>query len=179
MSRLSRASTSRRSTRVAARLALVTTATAALGLSVASPADAQLITHRDLSYAMALTIATGAHDACKAMGYATSVVVVDRGGLTMVALRGDNAGLHTMENARRKAYTARTFRMTTEAYVKGMKDHPVRYQQITLPHIIAINGGVPIKAGNDTIGGVGLSGSPGKDEQCVNAGLAKVKQYLQ
>jgi uncharacterized protein GlcG (DUF336 family) len=45
--------------------------------------------------------------------------------------------------------------------------------------VIAINGGVPIKVGNDTIGGVGLSGSPGKDEECVNAGLEKVKQYLQ
>jgi uncharacterized protein GlcG (DUF336 family) len=152
---------------------------AALWVTLAAPADAQLIERRDLSYAMALTIATGALDACKAMGYATSVVVVDRGGETVVALHGDNAGLHTMENARRKAYTARTFRMTTEDYVKGMKDNPVRQQQITLPNIVAINGGVPIKVGNDTIGGVGLSGSPGKDEECVNAGLAKVQQFLQ
>ena len=30
-----------------------------------------------------------------------------------------------------------------------------------------------------TIVGVGLSGSPGVDEKCVNAGLEKVKQYLQ
>jgi uncharacterized protein GlcG (DUF336 family) len=45
--------------------------------------------------------------------------------------------------------------------------------------VIAINGGVPIKVGNDVIGGVGLFGSPGKDEECVNAGLEKVKQQLQ
>jgi uncharacterized protein GlcG (DUF336 family) len=152
---------------------------AALALTLAAPADAQLIQRRDLSYSMALTIATGALDACKAMGYATSVVVVDRDGETMVALHGDDAGLHTMENARRKAYTARTFRTTTAEYVKGMKDNPVRQQQITLPNIIAIDGGVPIKVGNDTIGGVGLSGSPGKDEECVKAGLAKVQQFLQ
>ena len=37
----------------------------------------------------------------------------------MVALRADDAGPHTMENARRKAYTARTFRMTTEEFVKN------------------------------------------------------------
>ena len=43
-------------------------------------------------------------------GYGVSVVVVDRAGDTIVALRGDKAGPHTMENARRKAYTARTFR---------------------------------------------------------------------
>jgi uncharacterized protein GlcG (DUF336 family) len=29
------------------------------------------------------------------------------------------------------------------------------------------------------IGGVGLSGAPGKDEECVDAGLEKVKQQLQ
>jgi uncharacterized protein GlcG (DUF336 family) len=53
---------------------------------------------------------------------------------------------------------------------------PVRREQTTLPNVIAINGGVPIKVGNDVIGGVG---SPGKDEECVNAGLDKAKQFLQ
>jgi uncharacterized protein GlcG (DUF336 family) len=45
--------------------------------------------------------------------------------------------------------------------------------------VIAINGGVPVKVGKDVIGGVGLSGSPGVDEECVNAGIDKVKQFLQ
>ena len=154
-------------------------ATAALALSFALPVSAQLIPRRDLSYSMALAMATGALDACKARGYAVSVVVVDRGGDTMVAIRADDAGPHTMENARRKAYTARTFRMTTEAFLQEMKTRPVRREQTTLPNVIAINGGVPIKAGNEVIGGIGLSGSPGVDEECVNAGLEKVKQFLQ
>jgi len=145
---------------------------------VALPAQAQLITHRDLSYPMALSMASGALDACKARGYAVSVVVVDRGGDTMVALKGDGAGPHTMENARRKAYTARTFRMSTQQFIEDMKTRPVRREQTTLPGVIAINGGVPIKVGDDTIGGIGLSGSPGVDEECVNAGSEKVKQYL-
>src|SRR5262249_13815829 len=160
------------------RLAAVACA-AALAVAAADPAAAQLIPRRDLSYSMALAIATGALDACKAMGYATSVVVVDRGGDTMVALRGDDAGPHTMENARRKAYTARTFRMTTKAFIEEMKTRPVRREQTTLPNVIAIGGGVPIKGGKDVIGGVGLSGSPGVDEPCVMAGLDKVKDELQ
>jgi len=96
----------------------------------------------------------------------------------MVALRADDAGPHTMENARRKAYTARTFRMTTDAFVKEMATRPVRREQTTLPNVIAISGGVPIKVGNDVVGGVGLSGSPGVDEPCVMAGLDKVKDQL-
>jgi uncharacterized protein GlcG (DUF336 family) len=158
-----------------ARYALLAT----FALSISLPASAQLIARRDLSYPMALAMATGALEACKTRGFNVAVVVVDRGGDTMVALRADDAGPHTMENARRKAYTARTFRMTTQAFIDEMKTRPVRREQTTLPSVIAINGGVPIKVGNDTLGGIGLSGSPGVDEECVNAGIEKVKQFLQ
>ena len=161
------------------RIRMLLASTATLVTLIATPASAQLLQHKDLSLATALAIATGALEACKGMGYAASVVVVDRGGDTLVALRGDGSGPHTVENARRKAYTANTFRMTTEAFIQDMKTRPVRREQTTLPNVIAINGGVPIKVGNDVIGGVGLSGSPGKDEECVNAGLEKVKQQLQ
>ncbi|TMJ34779.1 MAG: heme-binding protein [Alphaproteobacteria bacterium] len=152
-----------------------------LGLTcaIAAPAHAQLLEHKDLSYAIAKTIAENALADCKARGYAVfSVVVVDRGGDTLVALRGDDAGPHTMENARRKAYTARTFRMTTEEYIKVLEANPGRRAQTTLPNVIAIGGGVPVKVGNDVIGGVGLSGSPGVDEPCVMAGMDKVKDQL-
>jgi uncharacterized protein GlcG (DUF336 family) len=151
----------------------------ALAVSLATPASAQLLERKDLSLTVAQTMANGALEACKAMGYAASVVVVDRGGDTLVALRGDGTGPHTVENARRKAYTANTFKMSTEDFMQAMKTQPVRREQTTLPSVIAINGGVPIKVGNEVIGGIGLSGSPGKDEECVKAGLEKAKQFLQ
>ncbi len=152
---------------------------AAAAAAMVSSARAQIVLHHDLGYATALTIATGALDACKAMGYAASAVVVDRDGETIVSLRGDNVGPHTVENARRKAYTALTFGMTTQQFIEDMKTRPVRREQTTLPGVIAINGGVPIKLGKEVIAGVGLSGSPGKDEECVNAGIEKVKDTLQ
>src|SRR5262249_12237964 len=147
--------------------------------AVPAPAAAQLLERKDLSYAIAHTVAENALADCKNRGYAVSVVVVDRGGNTVVALRADNASVHTMENARRKAYTAMTFKMTTADFIKDMATRPVRREQTTLPNVIAIDGGVPIKIGNDVIGGVGLSGSPGVDEQCVMAGMNKVKDQLQ
>jgi uncharacterized protein GlcG (DUF336 family) len=106
-------------------------------------------------------------------------VVVDRDGETIVAIRGDNAQPHTMENARRKAYTAVSFRVSTTDYAKRFADNnPVVRQQVTLPNVIAIPGGLPIKAGNEVVGGVGASGSPGVDEPCVQAGLDKVADQL-
>src|SRR5258707_7170489 len=158
----------------ATRLVLV-----ALACAVAAPASAQLLQRKELSYAIALTIAQAALDDCKARGYATSVVVVDRGGNTVVALRADNASAHTMENARRKAYTAMTFKMTTADFIKDMATRPVRREQTTLPNVIAIDGGVPLKVGDDVIGGGGRSGSPGGDEPGGMGGVKKGKDHLQ
>jgi uncharacterized protein GlcG (DUF336 family) len=152
---------------------------AILALALAAPAGAQLLVHRDVPYAVARTIVETAIESCKSRGWNTSAVVVDRDGQTIVAMRGDNAGPHTMENARRKAYTANSFRQTTAEYAKKYAaNNPVVMQQVTLPNVIAIPGGVPIKVGDEVIGGVGLSGSPGKDEECVQAGLDKVAGQL-
>src|ERR1700722_18931062 len=153
---------------------------ASLVAVAAAPAQAALIMHKDLSYSVAKAIGEAVIAACTAKGYPESVVVVDRDGEMLVAMRGDEAAPHTMENARRKAYTAMTFKQTTADYAKKLNDgNPVVRQQITLPNVIAIPGGVPIKAGDVVIGGVGASGSPGFDDDCVNAGLDAVKDQLQ
>jgi uncharacterized protein GlcG (DUF336 family) len=49
-----------------------------------------------------------------------------------------------------------------------------------VPNVVGVGGGVPIKVGTETIGGVGVSGAPGseKDEACANAGIAKVAGSL-
>jgi uncharacterized protein GlcG (DUF336 family) len=150
-----------------------------LAAAVATEAQAQLLTHRDLSYPMARTIAETAIESCGAKGYPVSAVVVDRAGEVIVALRADGAAPHTMENARRKAYTALSFRMPTSDYAKRYADNnPVVHQQVTLASVIAIPGGLPVKVGEDVIAGVGVSGSPGVDEPCVQAGIAKVAAQL-
>jgi uncharacterized protein GlcG (DUF336 family) len=156
----------------------IAVAAAAL-VCLVTPARAELLAHKDLPLAIAKVIAETAIADCKAKGYAVSAVVVDRAGETLVAMRGDDAGPHTLENARRKAYTARSFRQSTTDYAKKFANNdPVVHQQVTLPNVIAIPGGLPIKVGNDVIGGVGLSGSPGVDEPCVQAGLDKVADQL-
>jgi uncharacterized protein GlcG (DUF336 family) len=151
----------------------------ALASGLALPASAQLLARKDLSYAMALTIAETAIESCKSHSYYVSAVVVGRDGETLVALHGDNASPITMENARRKAYTARSFRQSTADYAKKYAaNDPVVMQQVTLPNVIAIPGGLPIKVGDDVIGGAGVSGSPGVDEPCVQAGLDKIADQL-
>jgi uncharacterized protein GlcG (DUF336 family) len=165
---------------VVRRLSLSAILAAAAACTLAAPAGAALIMHKDLPLSIAKTIAEEAVAACAAKTYAVSAVVVDRDGETIVEMRGDNATPLSVENARRKAYTAMTFKQTTAEYAKKLLDpNSVAHQQVTLPNVIAIPGGVPIKAGDEIVGGIGVSGSPGVDEDCVNAALDKVKDQLQ
>jgi uncharacterized protein GlcG (DUF336 family) len=152
---------------------------AGLGLVFAAPADAQLLARKDLSLAAALTIATTAADLCKSQGYAVSVTVVGRNGEVILQMRGDNAPPHTMENSFRKAYSARTFRVPSGELVQRVKDNPTA-PFVHLSNVVAAQGALPIKAGDDVIGSVGVSGAPGgeKDEVCAKAGIDKAADTL-
>lgn len=137
-----------------------------------------LVTQRNLSLAMAKTIAEAALASCKAQGYNTAVAVVDRAGQVMVILRDEQATAQQAEMARRKAYTARMFRSTTLEFQKRTSD-PSYAAQRDIADILALGGGVPIQVGNDIIGGVGSSGSSQeKDDACAKAGVAAVAALL-
>jgi uncharacterized protein GlcG (DUF336 family) len=116
---------------------------------------------------------------CQKNGYRVSAAVIDRGGNLLAFIRDPIAGPHTAESSRRKAFTSATFGMTSAAFATltanpgaaGLKD---------LTGVFALAGGVPIKVGNDVLGGIGVGGAPGgeKDEACASAGLAKVADQL-
>jgi uncharacterized protein GlcG (DUF336 family) len=156
-------------------------AVAAIGIAVilSRPASAQgIVTQHTLSLAMAKTIAEGALAECKGKGFTTAVAVVDRAGQVIVILRDEQATAQQVEMARRKAYTARMFRTTTLEFQKRTND-PKYAAQRDIADILALGGGVPIQAGNETIGGVGSSGSTQEmDDACAKAGVAKVEQIL-
>jgi len=138
-----------------------------------------LVTQRNLSLGMAKTIAEATLAECKAKGFHTSVAVVDRAGQVMVILRDEQATAQTVEMARRKAYTARMFRITTMEFQKRTgNDTPIAAQR-DLTDILALSGGAPIQIGNETIGGVGSAGSNLEaDDACAKAGIAKVADLL-
>ena len=151
----------------------------AIALALASPANAQLLNHKDLSLATALAIATSASETCKGQGHRVTVAVIGRTGEIIVQLRGDDASPHTIENSFRKAFTARTFRTSSGEFGQRQKDNPPG-AALWLTNISATAGGLPIKIGEEVIGAVGVSGSPGgdKDEACAKAGLDKVADQL-
>jgi len=162
--------------RIALRVAGLSMMAAFMG---ASSASAQLLVHKDVSLAMATTIALTAIDTCKASGYNVSVHVLGRNGETIVALRNEKAGTNTFELSMKKAYTARTFRQPSGRFAENVGQNPVA-PQLMLANIVAARGALPIVIGDQTIGAVGVSGAPGgdKDEACAQAGIDKVAADL-
>jgi uncharacterized protein GlcG (DUF336 family) len=153
---------------------------ASVSVLVAGPAFAQAPQiEKNVSMVMAMAVMQGALDQCTKDGYKVSVVIVDKGGNVAASVRGDGTSPHTMEFARMKAYTARTRNQTSQQTMKQMEDPAFAFLR-QIPNVVGIGGGVPIKAGAETIGGVGVSGAPGgeKDEVCANAGIAKVEAAL-
>jgi uncharacterized protein GlcG (DUF336 family) len=157
----------------------VVAACAAL-VSAAHSAIAQgVVMQRNVSLSMAKAIAEATVAECKSKGFNTSAVVVDRAGQVLVILRDESASPQTAEMARRKAYTARMFRTTTLEFQKRTASDPALAPQRDVADILALGGGVPIQIGNETIGGVGSSGSSQEmDDACAKAGIAKVADLL-
>ncbi len=150
-----------------------------LACALSMPANAQLLDQKAIPAAMAMTVAQVAMETCKTNGYRVSVSVVGRAGELILQVRGDGTGPHTMENSFRKAFTSRTFRQPSGDFAKRYKDDP-QLSLVWLTNVVAAQGALPIKVGDDVIGAVGVSGAPGgeKDEVCAKAGIDKVADQL-
>jgi uncharacterized protein GlcG (DUF336 family) len=152
----------------------------ALGLMSSGSASAQAVLQaRLLSADAANAMVMAALAQCQKDSYRVSAAVVDRGGNLLAFVRDPLAGPHTAESSRRKAFTAATFGMTSAAFA-SLTGNPGAAGLKDLTGVFALAGGVPIKVGNEVLGGIGVGGAPGgeKDEACASAGLARVADQL-
>ena len=151
----------------------------ALAAPMAAPTHAAgVVSEKTLSLDLATAIAEGALATCRQNGWHVSITVLDRAAQIRVQLRDDGANLFTVENSYREAYTARNFNMPSKDFAKAAQTEPTRQAQATLPGVIALGGGLPIHSGDEIIGAVGVSGSPGKDDLCAQGGIDKVAEEL-
>jgi uncharacterized protein GlcG (DUF336 family) len=138
-----------------------------------------LPTHR-IPAALAAEAASEAVSACAKEGYRETAQVVDADGAIIATLRGDGAGIHSLDSALDKAYTAVSFKSDTLALGERAKEDAL-VSLAKLPHVMFLGGGVVMKLGDETIGAIGAAGAPGAklDDACARAGLDKIKDRLQ
>jgi uncharacterized protein GlcG (DUF336 family) len=148
--------------------------------SAASASSAETLTTHRIPAALAVEAASEAVSACAKNGYHETVVVMDADGAAIVALRGDGAGIHTLDSAHDKAYTAVSFKSDTLALAERAKGEDSIAPLAKLPHVMFFGGGIVIKLGDETIGSIGAAGAPGAklDDACARAGLEKVRDRL-
>ena len=139
-----------------------------------------LFTTQNLTPEVALKAAEAALAKCRTEGFQVAVVVTDRMGLPQVMIRDRYAGAHTPETARRKAWTATSFRTNTSDLVAvtaaGQPQSGVRQ----IEDAIMLGGGMLIDAGGSTVGAIGVSGAPGGelDDLCAEAGIAAIEEDI-
>jgi uncharacterized protein GlcG (DUF336 family) len=152
-------------------------------LAAAPIAQAQklLASYPSLTTAAALQAAQAALARCDKDGYTTAVAVVDRGGHALVLLRNPLAGPHTVHTASGKAFTALSFRTDTTEFAAmtqaGRSSSGVRQ----LPGVVAVGGGMMIRAKGSLVGAIGVSGAPtgDADDACAKAGVAAIGDALE
>src|ERR1700704_4253274 len=158
--------------------AAILTVSASINAWAADPLPTE--THKVLTAALAVEAAQAAIAACKAQGYNVTVTVADRGGVPKVVIVRDGPPGVGTEVTRRKAYTSAVQRVSTGDFTKRISAPNAFNPAVYDTQLTTGQGGVPIKVGEDTIGGIAVGGAPGgdKDEACAIAGIDKIKDRL-
>lgn len=160
---------------------LVTAAFALLFGQAASAEDKAMVSFKVLTPEVALELAQGALRKCRMDGYQVAVVVVDRFGIVQVAIRDQLAGAHTVSTARRKAWTAVSFRTDTETMADLTQAGKPQSGVRQVGGALMIGGGVPVQAAGAIVAGIGVSGAPGgkADDTCARAGIESIVDKLE
>jgi uncharacterized protein GlcG (DUF336 family) len=160
-----------------AALPLLITSLLVLTPSVQADEASPTINLKRLSLESANRVALGAIEACRKEGIQIGVTVVDRDGIVQVVMRDTIAAQITVPISRMKAYTAVNFNVATSVLQQTRSDSAIG----RIDGLVMSAGGVPIQAGGQLLGGVGVSGSPtGEgDERCAQAGVDKVIDDLE
>lgn len=139
-----------------------------------------LFTTQSLTPETALKAVTAAMAKCRAEGYQVSVAVVDRMGSLQALIRDRFAGAHTPETARRKAWTAASFRTNTADLVEPTQSGKAQSGVRHVSDALMLGGGMLIDAAGSSVGAIGVSGAPNgtADDLCAAAGIAAIEEDI-
>ena len=104
-----------------------------------------------------------------------NIAVVDEGNNLTAFARMDGAWLGSIDIAQNKAYTARSFDMSTKQLAPLAQPNQPLYgiEASNQGRLIVFAGGIPLEAGGQIVGAVGVSGgSVEQDHEVAEAGVA-------
>ncbi|OXS17048.1 hypothetical protein CGX12_01130 [Zobellella denitrificans] len=140
-------------------------------------AQAQTLDTAVLDTDTAQQLVTAGLNQCAKDGYHVTVAVVDRSGVLKALARHEQAGPHTVESARKKAFTAASMGGVTAELANNIADKPALFGLREMhPDLLILGGGVPVRVKEQLVGGIGIGGAPGGhlDQACAEAALNAV-----
>ncbi|EGS7662330.1 heme-binding protein [Salmonella enterica] len=144
-----------------------------LGKSAFAGQQAQ---YHDMPSAIANSLVSTALKICHSENKTGVVAVVDKGGNLVALQRDDNVGPHNTLAARKKAYTALSTKSDTRELAKKAASNPETQNLNTVPQLLLLGGGVPVKSGDMVIGAIGVAGTggPADDQHCAQEAIKQV-----
>ena len=99
------------------------------------------------------------------------IAIVDGAGQLVMLQRMDGAQYGSVDVARAKAETAALFRRSTKVFEDGVSAGGQGLRILSMPRVIAVEGGIPLILEDHIIGAIGVSGMrSGQDAQVAEAG---------
>ena len=134
----------------------------------------QTISINQISSKTSYTLATAALKKCSNDGYRVSATVVDLSGNVLAQLRADQAGVHTLESSRKKAFTAMSMKRPSGELMTLIAEKPLlKPLQNMDDNLLFLAGGLPIQVNGNVIGAIGVGGAPGGhlDVACAESAI--------
>ena len=124
----------------------------------------------------ARTLLDAAVVACQKIQHNIAVVVVDRGGNTLMANRHETVGPHNLGAAEKKAYTALSTKMETLLISQNVHENKDAKNLTTLSNLLLLGGGIPVRYENQVVGAIGVAGAGGakNDHYCAETAVQSI-----
>ena len=162
---------------VAVSLLVAAGSVAAASDSATNSTSNQVKSYSQLSSSTAFALANSAVSQCAKANYSVTATVVDLSGRVKAQLRNDNAGPHTLDSSRKKAFTAVSMKQPTANVMKTVAEKPILEPLKDMDdNLLFLAGGIPIKVNNQLVGAIGVGGAPGGhlDVACAEEAIKTV-----
>lgn len=125
-----------------------------------------------VTYELASALINAAIEHAKLLNLKVSVAIVDAMGNLTAFAKMDDCCLIGIGTAQGKAYTAARSGLNTHDFLVYLDENEVPLASLQDEKLVLIRGGLPILYEETVIGGIGIGGGTGKqDEECAQVAL--------
>jgi uncharacterized protein GlcG (DUF336 family) len=122
-----------------------------------------------INLAQAKEVLAAAEAEAAKQNFTVAIAIVDTSGNLVAFSKGDNTQIASVEVSKAKAVSAASFKRPTKAFQDNVAAGGVGLRVLTLPGVVAAEGGVPLVLDGAIIGAIGVSGMTSEQDGIVAA----------